>query len=88
MLPRVKRSATRGKRPSNPLAPEGRCPRTISKKVPPSSHSTRYTSHMPESRGLACTHCGANYAANGSDIHLRKCPACQGGNPSTAGWTH
>tara|TARA_R110000782_G_scaffold218632_1_gene306009 strand:+ start:2458 stop:2682 length:225 start_codon:yes stop_codon:yes gene_type:complete len=45
------------------------------------------TDHGQRLYQLACTHCGMNYAANGSDIHLRKCPACQGGNPSTAGWT-
>jgi Zn finger protein HypA/HybF involved in hydrogenase expression len=28
---------------------------------------------------LACEHCGHEYGANGSDFHLRKCPACQGG---------
>jgi thermostable 8-oxoguanine DNA glycosylase len=28
---------------------------------------------------LACSHCGHVYGANGSDIHLRLCPVCQGG---------
>jgi endonuclease III len=28
---------------------------------------------------LACSHCGHVYGANGSDIHERKCPQCQGG---------
>jgi hypothetical protein len=28
---------------------------------------------------LRCGHCQHEYGANGSDIHLRKCPACQGG---------
>lgn len=28
---------------------------------------------------LACSVCGAVYGANGSDIHLRLCPSCQGG---------
>jgi hypothetical protein len=28
---------------------------------------------------LECTHCGGEYGANGSDIHLRRCPGCQGG---------
>jgi hypothetical protein len=28
---------------------------------------------------LGCSHCGHTYGANGSDIHLRKCPNCQGG---------
>lgn len=30
---------------------------------------------------LKCTHCGTSYGVNGSDIHLRKCPECQGGRP-------
>ena len=29
---------------------------------------------------LACSKCGFNYGANGSDIHERLCPRCQGGN--------
>ena len=28
---------------------------------------------------LRCTHCGHMYGANGFDIHLRRCPNCQGG---------
>ena len=28
---------------------------------------------------LGCSQCGNVYGANGSDIHLRLCPACQGG---------
>lgn len=28
---------------------------------------------------LGCSHCGHIYGANGSDIHLRLCPECQGG---------
>ena len=30
---------------------------------------------------MNCTKCGLIYGANGSDIHLRKCPNCQGGKP-------
>jgi hypothetical protein len=30
---------------------------------------------------LSCGHCGREYAADGSDIHLRKCPSCMGGPP-------
>lgn len=33
---------------------------------------------------LKCQHCGLRYGANGSDIHERKCPACQGGRPGLA----
>ena len=28
---------------------------------------------------LECQECGETYGANGCDIHLRKCPYCQGG---------
>jgi hypothetical protein len=28
---------------------------------------------------LACSKCGHNYGANGSDCHLRLCPKCQAG---------
>ena len=28
---------------------------------------------------MACSKCGHNYGANGSDCHLRLCPKCQGG---------
>lgn len=28
---------------------------------------------------MECQECKHQYKANGSDIHLRKCPACQGG---------
>ncbi len=28
---------------------------------------------------MQCGKCGLIYGANGSDIHLRKCPNCQGG---------
>jgi hypothetical protein len=30
---------------------------------------------------LKCQNCGHRYGANGSDIHERKCPQCQGGRP-------
>jgi hypothetical protein len=33
---------------------------------------------------LSCTPCGNAYGANGSDIHLRRCPRCQGGAPGLA----
>lgn len=33
---------------------------------------------------MHCGACDAVYGANGSDIHLRKCPACQGGAPGLA----
>ncbi len=30
---------------------------------------------------LGCADCGHVFGANGSDIHLRLCPKCQGGAP-------
>ena len=33
---------------------------------------------------LACEVCGLDYGANGSDFHIRKCPACQNGCPGLA----
>jgi hypothetical protein len=33
---------------------------------------------------LKCQLSGQHYGANGSDIHERKCPACQGGKPRLA----
>lgn len=39
------------------------------------------TDHLQYIYQLACSKCGHNYAANGSDIHGRKCPACQSGAP-------
>ena len=39
------------------------------------------TDHNQYAYQLACSECGHVYGANGSDIHERKCPACQGGKP-------
>jgi hypothetical protein len=30
---------------------------------------------------LMCGRCGAEYGANGCDIHIRRCPRCMGGQP-------
>jgi hypothetical protein len=30
---------------------------------------------------LECKRCGHHYGANGSDIHERRCPSCDGGRP-------
>ena len=30
---------------------------------------------------MECQKCWHKYKANGSDIHLRKCPVCDGGRP-------
>lgn len=39
------------------------------------------TDHRQKVYVLLCTKCGREYGANGSDIHARKCPFCQGGRP-------
>jgi hypothetical protein len=39
------------------------------------------TDHLQKVYELECGHCGHVYGANGSDIHLRLCPRCQGGRP-------
>jgi hypothetical protein len=39
------------------------------------------TDHCPYVYVLRCGVSGHEYGANGSDIHLRKCPNCQGGAP-------
>ena len=30
---------------------------------------------------LKCQHCGNEYAVNGPDVYVRKCPRCQSGRP-------
>jgi len=35
---------------------------------------------------VECTHCGHVYGANGSDMHERLCPACQGGAMGIRFW--
>lgn len=42
------------------------------------------TDHGQSIYVLQCGECLHEYGANGSDIHLRKCPACQGGRPGLA----
>ncbi len=44
------------------------------------------TDHNQRLYKMRCLKCSAVYAANGSDIHHRLCPFCQGGNPSSGGW--
>jgi Zn finger protein HypA/HybF involved in hydrogenase expression len=39
------------------------------------------TDHLQKVYVLRCGDCGKEYGANGSDIHQRKCPHCQGGQP-------
>ena len=37
--------------------------------------------HLQKVYVLKCGRCGFKYGANGSDIHIRLCPECQGGRP-------
>lgn len=37
------------------------------------------TDHRQWVYELRCLRCNTHYGANGSDVHLRKCPNCQGG---------
>jgi len=39
------------------------------------------TDHLQYIYELECRHCRRRYGANGTDIHERKCPFCQGGKP-------
>jgi hypothetical protein len=39
------------------------------------------TDHGQKVYALRCQKCGFTYGANGSDIHQRLCPDCQGGKP-------
>ena len=45
------------------------------------STGERGTDHLQYVYVLECTKCGYQYGANGSDIHLRRCPRCGGGRP-------
>lgn len=44
------------------------------------------TDHGQRSYKVECIRCGFVYGANGSDLHLRKCPECQGGAPGIRYW--
>ena len=39
------------------------------------------TDHNQKIYVLRCGDCGAEYGANGSDVHIRLCPHCQSGRP-------
>jgi Zn finger protein HypA/HybF involved in hydrogenase expression len=39
------------------------------------------TDHLQTVYQLGCSNCGHVYGANGTDIHLRRCPKCQSGAP-------
>ena len=45
--------------------------------------STNLSGNLPGQRVyvLRCGKCGHHYGANGCDAHLRRCPACMGGQP-------
>jgi len=40
--------------------------------------------HLHFAYRMDCTHCGEVYGANESDVHLRRCPSCQGGAKGVA----
>src|SRR5204863_3797327 len=77
-----------------PLLPMSRQPRTASE---PSTtaigyensnrqivvRQTNLSGNLPGQRlyVLKCGKCGHQYGANGCDIHLRRCPSCDGGQP-------
>lgn len=42
------------------------------------------TDHLQKIYVLRCHPCGSEYGANGSDIHIRRCPTCDGGRPGLA----
>jgi len=44
------------------------------------------TDHNQMLYRMNCERCHAVYAANGSDVHHRKCPECQSGAPSSGAW--
>lgn len=45
---------------------------------------TRVAGSLPDQRVyvLRCGDCGHEYGANGCELHLRRCPNCQGGPPA------
>lgn len=60
------------------INPNGqRCSGTLS--VPGTDHE-QYVYKME------CENCGFVYGANGTDVHLRKCPECQDGRPGIRYW--
>src|SRR5262245_58625580 len=44
------------------------------------------TDHLQYAYKVECTRCGYVYGANGTDLHLRLCPECQGGAPGIPYW--
>jgi len=46
----------------------------------------RGTDNQQYAYKIECTICGYVYGANGTDIHERLCPECQGGAPGIRYW--
>jgi hypothetical protein len=44
------------------------------------------TDHMQLAYRMECLRCGFVYGANGSDIHIRKCPNCDDGAQGIRYW--
>ncbi len=44
------------------------------------------TDYLQFAYKVGCTRCGVVYGANGSDMHERKCPECQGGKEGIPYW--
>jgi hypothetical protein len=45
------------------------------------------TDYQQKVYGVKCKECGHIYGVNGSDIHDRLCPVCQGGKPGIGDWS-
>jgi hypothetical protein len=45
------------------------------------------TDHLQFAYKVDCLRCGYVYGANGSDLHERRCPECQGGKPGLRYWS-
>jgi hypothetical protein len=48
---------------------------------------TSGTDHGQFAYKVECSYCGHVYGANGSDMHERLCPECQGGAPGIPFWS-
>jgi len=46
----------------------------------------RGTDHEQYAYKTECTYCGYVYGTNGTDMHERLCPECQGGAPGIKYW--
>lgn len=50
-------------------------------------HGVAGTDHMQLAYKVECMQCGYVYGANGSDLHERLCPECQGGARGIPDWS-